>query len=96
VSEPTIVTPGNGRRMRSATTVHIDPDRFRNFCWKRRMPLSSIGPLIGRSDSWCSVVISKKHVWFYALDDLASELGIHVDELIEHIGDDFERERMGA
>lgn len=77
----------------NANTVRIDPDRFRAFFYRRRLPLNAIGGLFGRCDGWASVIIHHQHAGFYALDDLACALDLRVEDLIEEIGTDAERER---
>jgi hypothetical protein len=81
------------RLMRSATTVGIDPVRFRSFWWRRRMPLNSVGPMVGRCSGWASAILVKGHAGYWVLDEIASEIEMHVDQLIFEIGTDEERER---
>jgi hypothetical protein len=83
-------------RMRSANSVEVDPDRFRHFCWMKRMTLVDVSRSIGRSDAWASVCLWKRRVGFYALDELATELGVNLFDLIFAIGTDAERERSFA
>ena len=79
-------------RSKWATTIEIDRERFREFFWRRRMTLASIGPCFNRCDGWASVIVAKGHAGFFALDDLATALGMNVDELIYQVGTDRERE----
>lgn len=80
-------------RMRPANSVEIDPDRFRHYFWMRRMTLTSVSRLINRTDAWASVIVSKRQAGYWALDELATELSVHVNDLIFAIGSDAERER---
>jgi hypothetical protein len=84
------------RRMRSASTIEIEPSRFRGFFWRRRMTLTSVGPLIGRCDGWASAIVKKRSAGYWALDELATALGIHVNELIDELSTDTERERLSV
>ena len=83
------------KRMPRATTIEIEPDRFRVFFWHRRMTLRSIGPLINGCDEWASAMLNRGHCGYYALDDLAVELGLRVQDLIDEFGTDAERDRIG-
>lgn len=78
---------------RNANTVAIDPDRFRRFFYMRRIALNAVGPLFGRCEGWASVIVSKQHAGFYALDELACALETTTVSLIDEIGTDEERER---
>jgi|GEM_PF-1418991 len=77
-----------------AGTVEIDPDKFRAFFASRRIPLSAIGGLFGRSEGWGSVMLHRRRAGFYALDALACALDLHVDDLILAIGSERERQRV--
>jgi len=81
-------------RHKNANTVMIDGSRFRAFCYRRRLPLTAIGPMFGRCDGWASVICHKGHAGFYALDELALALDMRVEELIDEIGTDEERARL--
>lgn len=84
------------KRHPNANTVLIDGDKFRHLCWRHRLPLASVGPLIGRCDAWASVIAYKGHMGFWAADDLATELGLHVEQLIAEIGSSVELERVNV
>lgn len=88
--EPAAAT---GKRY-SATTVAIDRERFRAYFWRQRIPLSQVGPTFGRSTCWASAMLGKGHCGWFALDELATELDLHVDELIRQIGTDDEVARL--
>lgn len=79
-----------------ATTVCIESDKFKHLCWRHRLSLSSVGPMIGRCEAWASVIARKGHAGYFALDDLATELGLHVDQLIAEIGTPEELERVNV
>lgn len=78
------------------TTVAIDEERFRAFFFMNRMPLSHVGPLFGRCKGWGSVIASKKSAGYWALDELAAALDMHVDELLRQICPPEEYERLCA
>lgn len=86
--------PAVHRRVRVATSIQIDRERFCHALYRRRLTLRSAGMLIDRSESWASVISFKGHASLYALDELACALGLHVGELIEEIATDAERERI--
>lgn len=79
---------------RPANSVAIDPDKFRHAMWKRRLTLKSVGPMINRSDAYANVMINKRRMNFFALDELAQALGIHVNELIAEVATPEELERL--
>lgn len=84
-----------GARHPNANTVWIDGDKLKRLLWLRRIPLSSVGPLIGRCSGWASVICKQGHAGYYALDDLSQELGFpHVDLLIAEIAAQKELERL--
>ncbi len=80
----------------NANSVLIDPDRFKRFFWLRRLTLVEAGRMIGRSHAWASVCANKRRVSYWALDELATELEVHVDELVAAVGTDAELERLNA
>ena len=79
-----------------ASSVRIDPDKFKHVCWRYRLPLSEVGPMIGRCPAWASVIAYKRQAGYWALDDLATELGLHVDQLIAEIAAPEELERVNV
>lgn len=83
-------------RVASSRTVFINPDRWAAFAFRRRMSMTDLGPLCGRSEGWGSVMKARGRAGFYALDDLACALGMHVDQLIQEVGTDEELERLSA
>jgi len=85
-------------RIARATSVQIDPDRFRAFFWRRRVALRNVGPMMEppRSDGWAYVMISRARMGYHALDDLATALGLRADDLIEEFGTEAEIRRQMA
>ena len=77
-----------------AGTVLVDPDRWRTFFWRRRITLSEAGLMCGRSEGWAAVIAHRGRAGYYALDSLACELGITVDQLIDEVGTEDERARI--
>jgi len=86
--------PAAHRRIGVATSIQIDRERFSSFFYRRRMTLSSVGPFIGRSDGWASVMAFKGRAGYYALDELATALSMNLEELIHEVGTDAERSRI--
>ncbi len=85
-------------RIASSTSVQIDPDRFRAFFWGRRISLRNVGPMMDppRSDGWAYVMLSRQKMGYYALDDLATSMGLRADDLIEEFGTEAELARMSS
>ena len=83
-------------RQPSATTIRLDRQAFRAFFYRRRLPLSEVGPLFGRCSGWASAICNRGTIGYYAADELASELGLHVDELLAQICAPEELERLSA
>ena len=86
-------------RMVSARTVTIDPERWRSFFHRRRIALVDVGISLmdpPRCATWASVMASRGKVGLYALDDLATGLGLRVDDLIDEVGTDEERARLSV
>lgn len=83
-------------RIASSRTVFIDPHRWASFAFRRRLSMTDLGPLCGRCEGWGSVMKARGRAGFYALDDLACALGIHVSELIQEVGTDEELQRLSA
>lgn len=81
-------------RARSADSVLISGPKFKHAMWKRRIPLSEVGPLIGRSVGLGSVLAHKGRINYYTCDELARAIGVHVDALVAEICADEELERL--
>lgn len=86
----------DGGRHPSATTIKLDRQAFKAFFYRRRLPMSEIGPLFGRCSGWASAICNRGTIGYYAADELASELGLHVDELLAQICAPEELERLSA
>ncbi len=93
VEESSAPTTTEGRH-KNANTVYIDPDRFRAFFWRRRLPLTAVGPMFGRCAGWASVIVHKGHAGYWALDELATSMDMRVDDLIEAIASEEELRRV--
>lgn len=83
-------------RARSAGTVLIDGAKFKHLMWLHRIPMNRIGPLIGKCEGWGSVIAHKGRMSYWTADAIATELGCHVDALIEAIAAPEELSRVGA
>jgi hypothetical protein len=46
--------------------------------------------LLGKSSDWMAVVLHKRRINFYVLDDLAGSLNMNFDDLFEEIVDEQE------
>jgi len=84
------------KRYPNATTVLIDGDKLRKFCWLNRTPLSHIGPMVGRCSGLASVLARKGQMSYYTADDIACEFGLHVEDFIRQIAAPEELERLQA
>lgn len=87
---------GEKGRHPSATSIRINPDAFKAFFFRRRIPLSEVGPLFGRCSGWASVIAHKARIGYWAADELATELGIHVDDFLAQICVPEELSRLSA
>lgn len=83
-------------RARSATTVHVDGARFKEFFWMRRIPLRQVGPMVGKCEGLGSVIAHKGRIGFWTADSIATELGMHVDSFIAAVGTSEELQRLSA
>lgn len=81
-------------RLTLATSVRIDPQRWRLFWNQRRVTLVDVSRSIGRSGAWSSVVAAKGRVCIKALDELAVAWGIPLEALLDAVATDAERERQ--
>lgn len=81
---------------RNATSIKLDPQAFRQFFFRRRMTLSEIGPLFNRCSGWANAICHRGTIGLYAADELASELGLHLDEFLRQICAPEELERLYA
>jgi hypothetical protein len=52
--------------------------------------------MIDRCTGWASVVAHKGTVSYWALDQLATELEVHIDELIAAVGTEAELARLNV
>jgi hypothetical protein len=94
-SRPDVPVSKSGRHPH-ATTVRVSADAFKAYFYRRRMPLMEVGPLFGRSSAWASVVCHRGKIGYYAADELATGLGVHVDDFLSAICAPEELERLGA
>lgn len=81
-------------RARSASSVEIDPDRFRAAWYRRRLTQVALGELIGKSSAWVCAVARRSCCSYYVLDQIASELGEVTDSLVYEVASDRERTRL--
>lgn len=81
-------------RLRSASAVEIDADRWRSAWYRRRMTLMAVSELAGKCSVWANAVINRGSVNFWVLDQIAAELGETTDLLIWEVGSDRERLRV--
>lgn len=83
-------------RARCATSVLIDGTKLKEFFWLRRIPLSHVGPMVGRCSGLVSVLARKGCMSYWTADDIATELGMHVDAFIAAVGTDEELMRLAV
>lgn len=84
-------------RAKSAGSVSIDGAKLKAVLWRHRLPLKSVGPMIGKSEGLLSVVCHKGSMSFWTLDAIATEvLDMRVEDLIAEIGTPEELQRLTA
>lgn len=84
-------------RAKSAGSISFDGAKFKELMWRHRVPLSSIGPAIGKSAGLGSVLAHKGKMSFFTADAIATEvIGCHVSEFIAAIATDEELQRLSA
>lgn len=83
-------------RARCATSVLIDGAKVKQFFWQRRIPLSHVGPMVGRCSGLMSVLARKGCMSYWTADDIATELGMHVDAFIAAVGTEEELMRLAV
>ena len=83
-------------RAKSAGTVLIDGAKFKSLMWRHRLPLTAVGPMVGKCSGYASVVASKGRLSYWTADAIANELGYHVDEFITAIASSVELQRLTA
>lgn len=86
----------DGATYRNATSIKLDRQAFKQFFFRRRMTLSEVGPTFNRCRGWANAICHKGYIGLYAADELASELGLHVDEFLAQICAPEELERLSA
>jgi len=82
-------------RHRSATTMKLDRQASGRFL-SPAAALTEVGPLFGRCPGWASAICSRGTIGYYAADELASELGLYVDEFLAQVCAPEELERLSA
>lgn len=83
-------------RARAASSVLIDPCKFKAFFWDRRIPLGEVGPMVGKCSGFASVIAYKGRISYWTADAIANELGVHIDAFIAQVGTDEELKRLSA
>lgn len=78
------------RNVRPATSIPIDPDKLRMVLRRKFINNREAGELLGKSSDWMAVVLHKRRINFYVLDDLAGALNMNFDDLFEEIIDEEE------
>ena len=93
MSEYEAPTSDSGK-VRRATSVEIDPARWRAAWYRRRLTLVMVSEMAGKSRSWANQMANKGQCSYFAIDRLAAELEEVTDELLYEVASDRERERM--
>ena len=78
------------RNVRQATSIPIDPDKLRMVLRRKFINNREAGELLGKSADWMAVVLHKRRINFYVLDDLAGAMNMNFDDLFEEIVDEEE------
>lgn len=81
-------------RIRTATSVEIDPERWRAAWYRRRINQTALCNMIGKSKTWSAMTAKKSCCNFFVLDQIAAELGETTDDLVWEVASDRERQRM--
>jgi hypothetical protein len=81
-------------RVRRATSIEIDPERWRSAWFRRRLTQLAVCELIGKSYTFINVCARRGSVSYYTLDAIAAQLGEVTDDLAYEVGSDRERQRL--
>jgi len=82
-------------RAKAATSIWIDGSKFKALMWRNRVPLCEIGPAIGKSEGFGSVIAHRGRISYWSADAIATELlGCHVDDFIAQVAAPIELERL--
>jgi hypothetical protein len=81
-------------RVRRATSIEIDAERWRAAWYRRRLTQLAVCDLIGKSYTFVNVIARRGSVSFYTVDAIASELGETTDDLLFEVASDRERRRL--
>ena len=76
------------KRVRPATSIPIDPAKLRLVLRRRFITNREASELLGKSSEWMAVVLNKRRINFYMLDDLAGALNMNFSDLFEEIVDE--------
>lgn len=84
-------------RARYAGSVSFEGAKLKELLWRHRLPLRSVGPMIGKCEGLLSVLCHKGSASFWTLDAIATEvLDMRVEDLIAQIGTPEELQRLMA
>lgn len=81
-------------RIRTATSVELDPERWRAAWYRRRLTLTAVSELAGKCGAWAHVIARKGCCSYFVLDAIAAELGETTDDLVYEVASDRERQRI--
>lgn len=79
--------------VRNATSVEIDPRRWKAAWYRRRLTQVAVSQMIGKCYTWSNVIARKGSCSYWALDALAAEIGETTDDLLFEVASDRERQR---
>lgn len=82
------------QKHRLATSIPIDADKLRMVLRRNFLTMVAASELTGKCSGWMSVVVHKKRIGYYALDELASAIGMRTDDLFNEIVDEQEWNRL--
>lgn len=83
-------------RARSAGTVSLDSIKFKNFMWSRRITMTEVGLMIGRSDGLGSCIASRGRTSYWTADAIATELGMTPEAFLAQVGTEEEVARLAC
>lgn len=81
-------------RVRRATSIEIDAERWRSAWFRRRLTQLAVSALIGKSYTFINVCARRGSVSYFTLDQIAAELGETTDQLAWEVASDRERQRL--
>lgn len=77
-------------KRRVATSIPIQPEKLRGVLRRNFLTLSATNDMMGKSNSYMSIVLRKRRMNYYSMDELANVLGMTLNDLFEELVDEQE------